>query len=84
MVKRNKERKRKAKQKKNTQKQTNKQKRQGRKGYTNNPGVSALTLPGTPWCNGGLSNLYLWTFHFKFTFLLMKKESARNSRVFKW
>ena len=23
---------------------TNKQKRQGRKGYTNNPGVSALTL----------------------------------------
>ena len=84
MVKRNKERKRKAKQKKNTQKQTNKQKRQGRKGYTNNPGVSALTLSGTPWCNGGLSNLYLWTFHFKFTFLFMKKESARNSRVFKW
>ena len=63
---------------------TNKQKRQGRKGYTNNPGVSALTLSGTPWCNGGLSNLYLWTFHFKFTFLFMKKESARNSRVFKW
>ena len=84
MVKRNKERKRKAKQKKNTQKQTNKQKRQGRKGYTNNPGVSALTLSGTPWCNGGLSNLYLWTFHFKFTFFFMKKESARNSRVFKW
>ena len=84
MVKRKKERKRKAKQKKNTQKQTNKQKRQGRKGYTKNPGVSALTMSGTPWCNGGLSNLYLWTFHFKFTFFFMKKESARNSRVFKW
>ena len=45
------------KKKRKTQKQTNwnKQKRQGRKGYTNNPEVSALTLSGTPWCNGGLS-----------------------------
>ena len=64
---------------KHKNKQTNKQrKKQGRKGYTNNPGVSALTMSETPWCNGGLSNLYLWTFHFKFTFLFMKKESARN------
>ena len=65
-------------------KQANKQKRQGGKGYTKNPGVSALTMSGTPWCNGGLSNLYLWTFHLKFTFFFMKKESARNSGVFKW
>ena len=43
-------------------KQTNNYKRQGRKGYTNNPGVSAVTLSGTPWCNGGLSNFYLSTF----------------------
>ena len=61
----------------------NKQKRQGRKRYTNNPGVSALTLSETPWCDGGLSNLYLWTFHFKFTLFFIKKESARNSRAFK-
>ena len=32
-------------------KQTNKHKRQGRKGYTNNPGGRALTLSGTPWCD---------------------------------
>ena len=70
---------------KHKNKQTNKQrKKQGRKGYTNNPGVSTLTLSGTPWCNGGLSNFYLWTFHFKFTSFFMKKESARNSPVFKW
>ena len=30
------------------QKQTNKHKRQGRKGYTNNPGGRALTLSGRP------------------------------------
>ena len=47
---------------KHKNKQTNKQKKQGRKGYTNNPGVSAVTLSGTPWCNGGLSNFYLSTF----------------------
>ena len=35
---------------KQTNKQTNKHKRQGRKGYTNNPGGRALTLSGTPWC----------------------------------
>ena len=69
--------------KQNSQKQTNK-KRQGTKGYKNNPEVSALTLSETPWCDGGLSNLYLWTFHFKFSFLFMKKESARDSPVFKW
>ena len=45
-------RKGKGKQKNKTkQKQTNKHKRQGRKGYTNNPGGRALTLPGTPWCD---------------------------------
>ena len=71
------------KKKRKTQKQANKQKKQGRKGYTNNPGVSALTLSETPWCDGGLSNLYLWTFHFKFTLFFIKKESARNSRAFK-
>ena len=80
MVKRKKEKE--SKTKKRTQ--TNKHKRQGRKGYTNNPGVSAVTLSGTPWCNGGLSNIYLSTFHFKFTFFFMKKESAKNSRVVKW
>ena len=42
MVKRKKE-----KENKTKQKHTNKQKRQGRKWYTNNPGVSALTLSGT-------------------------------------
>ena len=63
---------------------TSKQKRQGRKGYTNNPGVSAVTMSGRPWCDGGLSKLYLWTLPFKFTFIFMKKESARNSSVFKW
>ena len=68
---------------KHKNKQTNKQKKQGRKGYTNNPGVSAITLSETPWCDGGLSNLYLWTFHFKFTLFFIKKESARNSRAFK-
>ena len=35
---------------------------------------AALTLSGTPWCDGGLSNLYLLTFHFKFTFLFMKRK----------
>ena len=30
------------------QKQTNNHKRQGRKGYTNNPGGRALTLSGRP------------------------------------
>ena len=80
MVKKKKEKENKTKQNKNT----NKQKRQGRKRYTNNPGVSALTLSKTLWCGGGLSNLYLWAFHFKFTFFFVKKESARNSRVFKW
>ena len=65
-------------------KKTNKHKRQGRKGYTNNPEGRALTLSGRPQCDGGLSNLYLWTFHFKFTFLFMKKEKAGDSRVFKW
>ena len=84
MVKRKKEKQSKTKEKHTKNKQTNKQKRQGRKGFTNNPGVSALTMSGRPWCNGGLSNLYLWTFLFKFTFFFMKKESARNSRVFKW
>ena len=34
-----------------TSKQTNKHKRQGRKGYTNNPGGRALTLSGMPWCD---------------------------------
>ena len=34
-----------------TNKQTNKHKRQGRKGYTNNPGGRALTLSGRPWCD---------------------------------
>ena len=34
-----------------TSQQTNKHKRQGRKGYTNNPGGRALTLSGTPWCD---------------------------------
>ena len=41
----------KTKQNKTKQKQTNKHKRQGRKGYTNNPGGRALTLSWTPWCN---------------------------------
>ena len=81
MVKRKKEKEGKTKKE---HKQTNKHKRQGRKGYTNNPGVSTLTLSGTPWCNGGLSNFYLSTFLFKFTFFFMKKESAKNSRVIKW
>ena len=36
---------------KQTNKQTNKHKRQGRKGYTNNPGGRALTLSGRPWCD---------------------------------
>ena len=80
----NKTKQNKTKQNKNTQKQTNKHKRRGRKGYTNNPEVSALTLSGRPWCDGGLSNLYLWTFHFTFPFLFMKKEKAGDSRVFKW
>ena len=35
---------------------------------------AALTLSGTPWRDGGLSNLYLLTFHFKFTFLFMKRK----------
>ena len=47
--KKKKEKQSKAKQKKKTQKQTNKQKREGGKGYTKNPGVSALTMSGTPW-----------------------------------
>ena len=38
----------KRKQNKTKQKHTNKQKRQGRNRYTNNPGVSTLTLSGTP------------------------------------
>ena len=46
MVKVEKEKENKTKQNKN--KQTNKHKRQGRKGYTNNPGGRALTLSGTP------------------------------------
>ena len=37
--------------KQNKTKQTNKHKRQGRKGYTNNPGGRALTLSGRPWCD---------------------------------
>jgi len=74
VVKREKENK--TKQGKHTQnKQTIKQKRQGGKGYTNSPGVSAITSSGRPWCDGELSNLYLWTFHFK---------CARDSRIFKW
>ena len=52
MVKIEKEKENKTKQ--NIQKQTNKRKRQGRKGYTNNLGGRALTLSGTPWCDGGL------------------------------
>ena len=55
MVKIGKEKENKTKQNKTKQKQTNKQtnkhKRQGRKGYTNNPGGRALTLSWTPWCN---------------------------------
>ena len=35
---------------------------------------SALTLSGTLWCDGGLSNLYLLTFNFKFTFLFMERK----------
>ena len=54
MVKIEKEKENKTKQNKNIQKQTNKHKRQGRKGYTNNPGGRTLTLSGTPWCDGGL------------------------------
>ena len=46
----------KEKENKTKQKQTNKHKRQGRKGYRNNPGGRVLTLSGTPWCDGGLSN----------------------------
>ena len=38
----------KEKENKNKNKQTNKHKRQGRKGYTNNPGGRALTLSGRP------------------------------------
>ena len=84
MMKRKNEKETKTKQNKTKLTKTNKQKRQGTKGYKNNPEVSALTLSETPWCDGGLSNLYLWTFHFKFSFLFMKKESARDSPVFKW
>ena len=36
------------KEKEKENKQTNKHKRQGRKGYTNNPGGRALTLSGRP------------------------------------
>ena len=51
MVKIGKEKENKTKQnktKQNKTKQTNKHKRQGRKGYTNNPGGRALTLSGKP------------------------------------
>ena len=56
MVKGKKEKESKTKEKLEKKKKTSKKKRQGRKGYTNNPGVSAVTLSGTPWCNGWLSN----------------------------
>ena len=49
MVKIGKEKENKTKQ--NKTKQTNKHKRQGRKGYTNNPRGRALTLSGRPWCD---------------------------------
>ena len=82
MVKREKEKENNTKQSKHTQnKQTIKQKRQGRKGYTNNPGGSTLTLSGRPWCDGGLSDLYLWTFHFKFTFLFVKKKKGKVQEI---
>ena len=48
MVKIEKEKENKQTKNKPKQKQTNKHKRQGRKGYTNNPGGRALTLSGTP------------------------------------
>ena len=54
MVKIGKEKENKTKQnktKQNKNKQTNKHKRQGRKGYTNNPGGRALTLSGRPRCD---------------------------------